>query len=188
MEFEMKNLVALPFSIEKPSTSTEPLTINQGHWLFKTEDTLTRTIVDGVTQSIYSASWPTAEVNKGIEWYLSKRNEDVSVLQKYAKWQRKYIDFQATYAAFLLGAISEDEFETDSQQYAPNIREIATDELIPKIEHLAELLDFDLRASELAEYFETEQSIANKALEGANCRIALRSNAALTRNETSTDE
>ncbi|WP_208278607.1 MULTISPECIES: hypothetical protein [Bacteria] len=105
-------------------------------------------------------------MNEQIDWYLRyKSTSDVEVLKKYAKWQRKYIDYQATYAALLLGAISEEDFEKDAEQYAPDIKDLPLESIIPEIAQLESLLDFDLRTQELADYFEAEPNTINQALE-----------------------
>jgi hypothetical protein len=156
------------FSIETTSTTT-PFTIDNWSQLLTTPgDNVTRTIVDSSTKSVSTTSWPTSELNKQIEWYLQHRtNSDIEVLKKYAKWQRKYIDYQATYAALLLGAISEDDFEREAEKNSPDIRDLPIDALVPEITQLTELLDFDLRTQELADYFETEPNIINEALKRA---------------------
>jgi len=110
----------------------------------------------------------TSEFSRHIDEYAGNTKADINALKSFAAWQRKYIDFQATYAAFLLGAISEDEFETDSQQYAPKIRDLPQESIAFEIDRLSKLLEFDLRVTEMAEYLEVNPSAVSLAMEGLN--------------------
>jgi hypothetical protein len=166
----MNNIFSSSFTTGPSSTATEPVAGSPSPKGF-IGDTITRTLIDSTTQSVYSSSWPTEDINRQIEWYLSRKNDDVASLKKYANWQRKYIDFQATYTAYLLGALTEEEFENESQQYAPDIKSLTVEQVLPEIGRLTRLLDFDLRATELSEYLETEPSVINKALELVNKQL-----------------
>lgn len=150
-------------------TTTESLlNVRTDHWVGKHDDMIHRSIVDQSTRSVRVFSIPTVELAKKIDVFYSGSERDVVLLKKFATWQRKYIDFQATYSAYLLGALSEDEFEADSEQYAPQIRKLEPQAIVEEIQELARLLEFGLRPAELAEYFETEQSVINAALERIN--------------------
>ncbi len=134
-------------------------------------DMIHRTILNRATTSVQIMSVPTSEIGRRIDEYSGANRADVRLLQKYAAWQRKYIDFQATYAAFLLGAISEEEFETDSEQFSPKIRELDPNSIVGEIDQLGRLLEFELRPVELAEYFETHPSVVNSALQRIHTKI-----------------
>lgn len=151
--------------LEKPFTATDQQVATKLSSWVSPVDMLHRTVVDNSTRSMSIYSCHTSDFKEQMDWQFAWHQRDVEKLKKYATWQRKYIDFQATYAAFLLGALSEEEFEKDSEEYAPNIRDMSVDEVVYEIEHLSNLVDFDLRSVELAEFLETDQSIVDEALE-----------------------
>jgi len=148
------------------ATATEDiLAFKPDHWFKWDNDMIHRTVVDKSTKSMFIYSRPTIELAKQLDNYYGGTAADFQRLKKFACWQRKYIDFQATYSAFLLGALTEEEFEADSEQYAPQLREIDPALLAPEIARLTELLEFVVAPAQLAEYFETDLTVVQAALE-----------------------
>lgn len=148
------------------ATATEDiLELKADAWFNRGNDMIHRTVVDNSTRSMYISSKPTREFAKQLYSYFDDTAADLKRVKSFARWQRKYIDFQATYSAFLLGALTEEEFEADSEQYAPKLREIDPEWLAPEIARLTELLEFGVAPAQLAEYFETDQAVVQAALE-----------------------
>ncbi|MDO8048498.1 hypothetical protein O3301_08465 [Janthinobacterium sp. SUN211] len=148
------------------ATATEDiLDLNLDPWVKWDYDMIHRTVVDNSTKSMFIQSKPTREFAKQLYGYFDGAAADLQRVKKFARWQRKYIDFQATYSAYLLGALTEEEFEADSEQYAPRLREIDPELLAPEIARLTELLEFGVAPAQLAEYFETDQTVVQAALE-----------------------
>lgn len=144
------------------ATATEDILDLRVKW---SNDMIHRTVVDNSTKSMFISSRPTQEFAKQIYSYFDDTAADLKRVKNFARWQQKYIDFQATYSAFLLGALTEEEFEADSEQYAPQLREIDPEWLAPEIARLTELLEFGVAPAQLAEYFETDQTAVHAALE-----------------------
>lgn len=171
----MKNFIFDTSSSNQLLIETEHMFRSPGDFWISTPDAdmVHRTYKSDLTKSYTIKSWPASEIEWQVSQYLNTKEQDIATLQQYATWQRHYIDFQATYAAFLLGALSEEEFEADSQQYAPNIKDVEPDSLVASIERLSTLLEFELRASELAEFFQVDQSVVNNAMNKANINLHL---------------
>lgn len=131
---------------------------------FCNDDMLHRTVVDSTTKSLTIASWPTIEAMSYFRQKQLSYDEDIEILKKITEWQHRNIEYQATYSAYLLGAIDEAEFEIDSQEYVSEIKEIPPEQIAPTIEKIVSLLSFQLSPSELAEYFEVDLNTINQAL------------------------
>jgi hypothetical protein len=127
-------------------------------------DTLHRKIYDTSTKSLTVGVWQTREVEARILAWGEEKDRDIAILKSVANWQRKYINYQATYSAYLLGALTEEEFELESSPYISEIKEVPPSELVPAIGRVKRLLDFDLGESELAEFFEVDAETVSLAL------------------------
>lgn len=127
-------------------------------------DTLHRRIYDTSTMSLTVRIWQTSEVEARILAWGDQNNQDILLLKAVTTWQRKYINYQATYSAYLLGALTEEEFEIESAPYICELKEIAPSNLAPAIGRLKRLLDFELGEGELAEFFEVDACAISQAM------------------------
>jgi hypothetical protein len=127
--------------------------------------------VDTSTQSLPIVTWERADFRgKLVSWFVEKER-DIFELKSVTKWQKKCLDYQSVYNAYLLGSLTEEEFETDSDEYTSDIREISTEEILATINRLNKLLDFKLTASDFASYLQTDTSVVSDAIESINEKI-----------------
>jgi hypothetical protein len=124
-------------------------------------DTIHRTISSASV--VISASWPTEKISADIAYWHECSSRDIDALKIVVNFQRKYINYQALYNAFLLGTLSEDEFDKEADGYIAEERAIAPEVLAPIIERLHRLLDFTLSDREIAEYLEVDRNSMSQA-------------------------
>jgi len=160
--FPIFNSASIPvIGTAKPANQTDwlPASFQGGE-----VDLIHRTITNASTV-ISHAALPTAHVhNKLLAWHDSLM-ADVDALVNVAVFQRKYINYQATYNAFLLGALSEEEFEEESDAHMVEEKQFPPEVLAPVLKRLERLLPFDLNQRELGEYLEADQKSIQQALE-----------------------
>ena len=110
-------------------------------------------------------SWDTNEVQTVLMAWRLEYQQDIDALKQVTKAQRKHIDYQAVYSAFLIGAISEDEFEQESETYVAEERFVPVEILAPIVSRVNRLLDFEISNNELAEYLEVDSDSISAALQ-----------------------
>lgn len=103
-------------------------------------------------------SWPMAQVAQSLKARYSDILADLAALTTVVNFQRKYINYQATYSAFLLGTLSEEEFEQESDAFLVEERSLPPEEIAPMIERIDRLLDFSLTDREIGEYLEVDRA------------------------------
>lgn len=127
-------------------------------------DMLHRTI-SSATSVVSTMSWPTSFVTGKLDAWHESLQADINALKTVANFQRKYINYQATYNAFLLGTLTEDEFDVESDAYISEERKVDAVELAPLIDRLKRLLDFELTDRELGEYLEVDSESFQRAVD-----------------------
>jgi hypothetical protein len=128
-------------------------------------DLIAMVAVDTSTQSYSISTWKTIEFrNKLISWALEK-DRDIFELKSVTTWQKKCLDYQSVYNAYLLGSLTEEEFEKDSDEYTTEIRNISKNEILSTFARLNRLLEFHISTSDLASYLQTDSSSVSDALE-----------------------
>lgn len=132
---------------------------NQRH-----EDYFCLASVDTSTQAFSISAWKSTDIREKITTWALEKERDIFELKSVTKWQKKCLDYQSVYNAYLLGAISEDEFEHDSDEYTSDLRSLAQDEIISTVERLNKLLDFKLTIDDIASYLQTEPSAIAEAI------------------------
>ena len=90
---------------------------------------------------------------------LAVKEALIEALQGY----KHYLDYTGHYIAFLLGQISEEEFEKISTQYAPQLA-ISKDDLENKIEILFRETGIEFSPIELAAIFSVSKNQIDQAL------------------------
>jgi hypothetical protein len=124
-----------------------------------------RIAVNTSTRSVFIQSWKTAELNSHLDLWRADKDRDIEALKIVANWQRKYINYQAVYSAYLIGAINEQQFEAEAEEYVSGAARIEPKLIAPLISRLHRLLDFKLNDNEIAEYLEVDLDSVTKALD-----------------------
>jgi hypothetical protein len=117
-------------------------------------DTIQRTVASPT--SVRTLCLPTAVVASQLNAWHDNLQADINALKVVTKFQRKYINYQATYNAFLLGTLTEDEFDVESDAYVSEEKKVDPLNLAPIVERLKRLLEFPLTDRELGEYLEVD--------------------------------
>ncbi|KVA11848.1 hypothetical protein WI41_07070 [Burkholderia latens] len=119
-------------------------------------DRIVRISTDLLTQSLVTQWCETDELQRVVfDWAQAKQHE-VDLLKSFAAWQKKKLDYQAVYNAYILEAISEEEFEEESTPYVVEIKEVDPLMVGRTMDELVELLPFEVSTSDFADYFECE--------------------------------
>lgn len=96
--------------------------------------------------------WPTEYVETVVQTYISDLHTINNILVGALHGYKKYFDYTGHYIAFLLGQITEKEFEEISKDYSPQ-RDIPRDELQEKISIILEETNLDFSSLELSAIF-----------------------------------
>lgn len=90
--------------------------------------------------------------------------KDIETLNDVINWQHKVIDFNSSYAAYLLEQISEDEFELVAEAMAEEENDIAPDLLALLISRTLRLTTIEFSPSDLANLFHCSVDAVDEAL------------------------
>lgn len=89
---------------------------------------------------------------------------DVEVLSDVIKSQKRLLDYNGHYNAFLMGQISEDEFMEISDKFAYRPRNINIEELADKLNRFFKYIGLEFLPSELSEIFRCDPKSIEAAL------------------------
>ena len=90
--------------------------------------------------------------------------KDVDTLNDVINWQHKVIDFNSSYAAYLLEQITEEEFEQVAESIATDEKEIEPDLLALMISRTLKLTTIEFSPSDLANLFHCSVDSVDEAL------------------------
>ncbi|GJI96182.1 hypothetical protein RugamoR57_29000 [Duganella caerulea] len=127
-------------------------------------DTVHRVVIDTATKYVSINSYQTTELVSAFGSAAFQSHCDVEALKVVANWQRKYINYQSVYSAYLIGALDDKEFEEEANAYVSEARSVSPESLVDIVGRLNRLLDFKLSDSEMAEYLEVDTESVEKAL------------------------
>lgn len=119
-------------------------------------DQMFRFQTDSLTRSVVGHTWETAEFVRGLSAWAMERSDEVDLLKDFAAWQKNKLDYGAVHAAWLLEAMSDEEFEEEASKYVNEIGEQDPRRMADVAEKLVRLLDFELTTSELADFLHAE--------------------------------
>lgn len=121
-------------------------------------------ISSGTSEIDFRRFNPEAVERRGELW-LRLKDGQIAILTSAIKAQRKVIDYNSHYTAYLVGQTSEEEFEKAAAQFAYHPDEgIDQDVLASRIECLVELTGIDFTVSDLAGIFECDAGTIRQAV------------------------
>ena len=124
-------------------------------------------IVDSSTRSFTVAAWESSEFNTRLTSWALQKEADISELKSVVAWQKHRIDYQAVYAAYLLGATTEEDYLRDSEQYVCELQRIDSERFFEVVKRLERLLDFKISIADLADYLKVDPaSVASEISSG----------------------
>ncbi|MFS8973845.1 hypothetical protein PO002_04925 [Cupriavidus necator] len=164
MSYEIPLSFALP--ILQHSVAQAPATTSVGTQSTAPEwsgDLMCRLTVDPTG---IESRWvlPTPVVQQRLQAWASAKEHDVAALKRVTRWQKRRLDYQALYNAYVLGAVSEDDFLKDAEEFSSDIKEVSEAQIAENISHLSRLLDFELTASDYADFMDTETYIVQQVV------------------------
>ncbi|MEX3952008.1 hypothetical protein AB4Y40_30165 [Paraburkholderia sp. EG287B] len=119
---------------------------------------------DELTRSVVGHTWETREFVRGLRAWAVERTDEVNLLRDFAIWQKRKLDFAGVYAAYLLDAITDDEFDEESLKYAIPLHAKCEVGAVGTAEKLVSLLPFELTTADLAEFLKTEPRALLRAI------------------------
>ncbi|WP_035952013.1 hypothetical protein [Burkholderia multivorans] len=119
-------------------------------------DHLVRVSTDLLTQSIVGQRWDTADFMRGVMQWANDRTGEVDLLASFAAWQKSKLDYNAVYTAWLMEAMSEEEFEEEALKYTVEIDDQDPRRVVQVAEKLANLLPFEISTSDLAAFLHAD--------------------------------
>jgi hypothetical protein len=119
-------------------------------------DRMVRLSTDFQTQSLVTHVWNTSEFMYGVQLWANQRTEEVELLASFATWQKRKLDYDGVYAAWLLEAISEEEFVEEASKFAVVLGELDPGTVVAVSNKLVSLLPFEVTTADLAEFLRTD--------------------------------
>lgn len=138
------------------SVTADKVVVPLSQGVFPPMDHMVRILTDQTTQSLVARSWETSDFMHGVYVWAAARQQEVDLLTSFATWQKHKLDFAGVYTAFLLDAISEDEFVEESRKYAITVQAKCEVDMVETAEKLVSILPFELTTADIAEYLRTE--------------------------------
>ncbi|WP_322086050.1 hypothetical protein [Burkholderia sp. BCC1999] len=139
----------VPFDPNTPS-------LNLDHFIQLSTDHTTRSYV---VRSIDSDSFMSAMFT----WACDRVGE-IDLLKSFAAWQKRKLDYDGLYTAYLLEALSEEEFVSEAHSFATVLEQPDEQRILDVAERLAALLPFEVTTADLAEFLKTEPRLVLEAI------------------------
>ena len=130
-------------------------------------DHIFRITTDLYTQTLVARSWQTGEVEARISAWVDEKLSDSRLLCSFAVWQKKKLDYNGVYAAYLLDGMTEEEFVEEAQKYAKELEVRDPCFIVEVTEKLMRLLPFELTTADIADFLNTEPRLVLAAISSA---------------------
>ena len=141
----------------RPSTSSHVVpellsgvSVNDGDMLF-------RVVPEDNFKTVTITSVNTQTVVDGLNTYLAQHSQNTELLRSVIYWQKRTIDYQALYAAFLLDSLSEEDFEQEAYKFTIHLKRIPPEKIAFDIEQLDSLIGIKFDTSDYSDYFQCSQ-------------------------------
>ncbi len=99
----------------------------------------------------------TRTIRDGVSAFMKHHRDDLDLLKSVIYWQKKTIDFQALHAAFLLGSMSEEAFEEESDKFVTTQVDVDPVQVASVVERLDSLIGIPFDTSDYASFFQCSQ-------------------------------
>lgn len=120
-------------------------------------DMLLRVMPEHNFETITITSVKTQTVVDGLNTYLAQHSKNTELLRSVIYWQKRTIDYQALYAAFLLDSLSEEDFEHEAEKFTIHQKRILPEKIAFDIEQLDSLIEIKFDTSDYSDYFKCSQ-------------------------------
>ncbi|MFZ2170650.1 MAG: hypothetical protein WAW61_13565 [Methylococcaceae bacterium] len=143
------------FVIEKTSVALSP--VDMKDFRCTDIDVLLRLQSDNQCKTISVTSTQTQTITDVFNAYRIRYDRDVELLCSVIYWQKKTIDYQALYTAFLLNALSEEDFEQEAEKFTVHQKDVPPEKIASVVNQLDSLLELTFDTSDYADYFQCSQ-------------------------------
>lgn len=89
----------------------------------------------------------------------------LSTLLEIIKGQGKQLEYEGYYISYLLGNLTEEEFEAVSSTYVTENQDIPLEQLKDKVRVLTALRGHDITIQEMAQYLRCDEAIIERAIQ-----------------------
>lgn len=83
--------------------------------------------------------------------------QDISLLSRVIVWQRRTIEYNALYTAFLLDAMTDDEFEEEANKFLVTQQSVDASQIASEMSRIEELTELKFDTSDYADFFRCSQ-------------------------------
>jgi hypothetical protein len=111
----------------------------------------------GQSQPFHVVCTKTKTIQDGLDSCFYRYSQDVELLCSIILWQKKTIDYQALYTAFLLNSLSEEEFEEEAEKFTVHHNDVPPEKIAFEVERLDSLIGIKFDTSDYADYFQCSQ-------------------------------
>lgn len=127
-------------------------------------DLTVRIKTDIQSRTITFAYCDTQTIKDNLERFRCQYTQDVKLLSSVILWQKKTIDYQALYTAFLLNSVSEEVFEEEAEKFMVHQQVVLPEKIAADISRLDALVGVKFDTSDYADYFQCSQQNMMEAL------------------------
>lgn len=143
--------------LENLSPTSSPVVV-------ESSDLTVRIKTDVQSRTITFAYYDTQTIKDDLERFRCQYAQDVKLLSSVILWQKKTIDYQALYTAFLLNSISEEIFEEEAEKFMVHQQVMLPEKIAADIDRLDSLIGVKFDTSDYADYFQCSQQNVMEAL------------------------
>lgn len=120
-------------------------------------DLLIRIQSENGFKAITLTSTNTQTIRDGLDTYHNQHKQDINLLRSVIFWLRNNLDYDGVYTAFLLGCLSEEEFEEESEKFTVYEEFVDPIKIAQDIQKMYSLIGVDFDTSDYAGYFKCSQ-------------------------------
>ncbi len=137
------------------SSTIVPNEFLDGH--YSGNDMIYRIFSNNESKSITLLSTSTQTVRDGLNAYYDQHQQEINLLRSVILWQRNNLDYDGVYIAFLLGCLSEEEFQEESEKFTVYEELVDPIKIAQDIQKMYSLIGVDFDTSDYAAYFKCSQ-------------------------------
>jgi len=121
------------------------------------QDILVRFQLEDGRKAITVTSTNTQIIRDGLNAYHGQHEQDINLLRSVIFWLRNNLNYDGVYTAFLLGCLSEEEFEEESEKFTVYEEFVDPIKIAQDIQKMYSLIGVDFDTSDYAGYFKCSQ-------------------------------
>lgn len=121
-------------------------------------------VADNSTKEINVGFFDMRKVEDRWKMWSTWKDQQIKTLATVIRSQQRLLEYNSYYSAFLLGQLTEDDFQKAAAKFAYKQEQCDVNELTYRIGWLTHLTDLDFSVSDLAEIFQCNQDVIRQAI------------------------